>query len=180
MVNWCSIDSWAFLTLSKRLKRSETFRDSFFPSSLFFQLLPSPKPRPLSEPSHIIMTADARETQLSIPKDGKAAIFTQKGGPVAVKTQAVPQEKDLKPGEALVRVIYSGGEYLEMLFRNRREDSIVFALFWLGFALTFWLSSSMPHWSARNARRLACSKQTPIGWWSRRVSDTIESERKVA
>lgn len=60
------------------------------------------------------MPADVRETQLSIPKDGKAAIFTQKGGPVAVKTQAVPQEKDLKPGEALVRVIYSGGEFLEI------------------------------------------------------------------
>lgn len=54
------------------------------------------------------MAPDPRESALSIPKTHKVAIFTQKGGPVAVKEVPVPQQSDLKPGEALVRVIYSG------------------------------------------------------------------------
>jgi len=43
-----------------------------------------------------------------IPKEQKACIFRKQGGPVAIETLPVTQPKDLKPGEALVKVIYSG------------------------------------------------------------------------
>jgi len=43
-----------------------------------------------------------------IPKEQKACIFHKQGGPVAIETVPVIQPKDLKAGEALVKVIYSG------------------------------------------------------------------------
>lgn len=45
---------------------------------------------------------------MNIPKEQKACIFHNKGGPVSVETVPVIQPNDLKPGEALVRVKYSG------------------------------------------------------------------------
>ncbi|KAJ9477925.1 Alcohol dehydrogenase 3, mitochondrial [Pseudozyma hubeiensis] len=50
--------------------------------------------------------ADPREQQLNISGQNRVAIFDKKGGPVSVKD--VPIQRDLKRGEALVRVIYSG------------------------------------------------------------------------
>ncbi|PWN50398.1 GroES-like protein [Violaceomyces palustris] len=49
---------------------------------------------------------DPREKKLDVPGQHKAAIFDKKGGPVSVRT--VPVARELKHGEALVRVIYSG------------------------------------------------------------------------
>ncbi|EST07927.1 Alcohol dehydrogenase GroES-like protein [Kalmanozyma brasiliensis GHG001] len=50
--------------------------------------------------------ADAREQDLQISGQNRVAIFDKQGGPVSVKD--VPIQRDLKRGEALVRVIYSG------------------------------------------------------------------------
>lgn len=45
---------------------------------------------------------------MNIPKTQKAAIFHKKGGPVAIEEVPVIQPQELKAGEALVRVKYSG------------------------------------------------------------------------
>lgn len=45
---------------------------------------------------------------MDIPKEQKACIFHKKGGPVSVETVPVIQPSELKPGQALVRVQYSG------------------------------------------------------------------------
>lgn len=45
---------------------------------------------------------------MNIPKTQRACIFHKKGGPVAVEDVPVVQPQELKPGEALVRVKYSG------------------------------------------------------------------------
>ncbi|SJX62095.1 probable ADH1-alcohol dehydrogenase I [Sporisorium reilianum f. sp. reilianum] len=50
--------------------------------------------------------ADPREQQLQVSGQNRVAIFDKQGGPVSVKD--VPIQKELKRGEALVRVIYSG------------------------------------------------------------------------
>lgn len=52
------------------------------------------------------MTRDQRETQLQIPKTHKAAIVDKEGGEVSVREVKTPQQ--LKRGEVLVKVIYSG------------------------------------------------------------------------
>jgi propanol-preferring alcohol dehydrogenase len=44
----------------------------------------------------------------TIPQQQKAAVFHKKGGPVAVETVPVVQPNDLKSGEALVKLEYSG------------------------------------------------------------------------
>lgn len=43
-----------------------------------------------------------------IPTTAKRAIFYKTGGPVTVEDYQVPQQKDLKPGEALVKLEYTG------------------------------------------------------------------------
>jgi len=45
---------------------------------------------------------------MSIPKTQKAAVFHKKGGPVALEDIPVRDPAQLKPGEALVKVEYSG------------------------------------------------------------------------
>jgi propanol-preferring alcohol dehydrogenase len=45
---------------------------------------------------------------MTIPKTQKAAVFRQKGGPVRIEAVPVTQPEDLKVGEALVKVDYSG------------------------------------------------------------------------
>jgi len=70
----------------------------------------SPNPPPLSHstslPAYTHITMSKQD--MNIPKEQKACIFHQKGGPVKLETVPVIQPKDLKPGEALVRVQYSG------------------------------------------------------------------------
>lgn len=44
---------------------------------------------------------------LSIPKTQKVAIFEKHGGPVIIREGPVVQQKDLKPGEVLVKVRHS-------------------------------------------------------------------------
>lgn len=44
---------------------------------------------------------------LSIPRTQKVAIFEKNGGPVIVREGPVVQQKDLKPGEVLVKVWHS-------------------------------------------------------------------------
>lgn len=49
---------------------------------------------------------DPREQQLDVSGQNRVAIFDKQGGPVSIKD--VPVQKQLKRGEALVRVIYTG------------------------------------------------------------------------
>lgn len=49
---------------------------------------------------------DPREQQLEVSGQNRVAIFDKQGGPVSIKD--VPVQQQLKRGEALVRVIYSG------------------------------------------------------------------------
>ncbi len=49
---------------------------------------------------------DPREQQLEISGQNRVAVFDKQGGPVLIKD--VPIQQDLKRGEALVRVIYTG------------------------------------------------------------------------
>lgn len=49
---------------------------------------------------------DPREQQLNVSGQNRVAIFDKQGGPVSIKD--VPVQKQLKRGEALVRVIYTG------------------------------------------------------------------------
>ncbi|EPQ25949.1 uncharacterized protein PFL1_06404 [Pseudozyma flocculosa PF-1] len=53
-------------------------------------------------------TIDARESIHTIPTHHSAAVFEQHGGPVEIKMVATPTPRGLKPGEALVRLIYTG------------------------------------------------------------------------
>ncbi|KDQ07027.1 hypothetical protein BOTBODRAFT_149416 [Botryobasidium botryosum FD-172 SS1] len=48
------------------------------------------------------------ESDLSIPTRQKAALFRRQGGPVTVEEVPVVQPEELKPNQALVKVIYSG------------------------------------------------------------------------
>ncbi|KAK4702807.1 hypothetical protein P7C70_g3410, partial [Phenoliferia sp. Uapishka_3] len=46
---------------------------------------------------------------MSIPKTQTACVFTKHNGPIEVRTDhPVVQQKDLKPGEALVNIKYTG------------------------------------------------------------------------
>jgi len=47
-------------------------------------------------------------TDLSVPTTQKVAIFEKVGGPVVIKEAPVVQQKDLKPDQVLVKIIYSG------------------------------------------------------------------------
>jgi len=47
-------------------------------------------------------------SQVQIPTTAKGAFFHKQGGPVAVEDYKVTQPQDLKPGEVLVKVRYSG------------------------------------------------------------------------
>ncbi|KAJ1029295.1 hypothetical protein NDA13_002546 [Ustilago tritici] len=49
---------------------------------------------------------DPREQQLEVQGQNRVAIFDKQGGPVSIKD--VPIQRELKRGEALVRVIYTG------------------------------------------------------------------------
>ncbi|KAN0061220.1 alcohol dehydrogenase [Thecaphora frezii] len=49
---------------------------------------------------------DPRESRLDVPQSHRAAVFDQKGGPVELRHVAV--ERNLKRGQALVRLIYTG------------------------------------------------------------------------
>ncbi|KAJ1548692.1 alcohol dehydrogenase [Cladochytrium tenue] len=51
---------------------------------------------------------DPRETQFDIPKTHRAAVVDEPGGKVHIRDVPTPQPKDLKRGEVLVKVIYSG------------------------------------------------------------------------
>jgi len=48
------------------------------------------------------------KTDLSIPKTQKVAVFEKAGGPVEILEKPVVQESELKAGEVLVKVMYSG------------------------------------------------------------------------
>ncbi|KAF8602276.1 GroES-like protein [Ceratobasidium sp. AG-I] len=48
------------------------------------------------------------KTDLSIPKTQKVAIFEKAGGPIQILEKPVVQESELKAGEVLVKVMYSG------------------------------------------------------------------------
>lgn len=50
---------------------------------------------------------DVRETQLDVPATATKAIFRQKGGPIEF-VQYDPNKVELKPGEVLVRITYTG------------------------------------------------------------------------
>lgn len=48
------------------------------------------------------------KTDLSVPKTQKVAIFEKAGGPVQILEKPVVQPSELKAGEVLVKVMYSG------------------------------------------------------------------------
>ncbi|KAG8723076.1 alcohol dehydrogenase [Ceratobasidium sp. 395] len=48
------------------------------------------------------------KTDLTVPKTQKVAIFEKHGGPVQILERPVVQESELKAGEVLVKVMYSG------------------------------------------------------------------------
>lgn len=50
---------------------------------------------------------DVREQQLEVPVSATKAVFDQVGGPVKFVTYD-PSQVQLKPGEVLVRITYSG------------------------------------------------------------------------
>ncbi|SPO22191.1 probable ADH1 - alcohol dehydrogenase I [Ustilago trichophora] len=61
---------------------------------------------PAATTSRSPSTQDPREQQLEIKGQNRVAIFDKQGGPVSIKD--LPIQQNLKRGEALVRVIYSG------------------------------------------------------------------------
>jgi propanol-preferring alcohol dehydrogenase len=48
------------------------------------------------------------QEQYDIPATAKGAFFHKTGGDVGIEEYKVTQQKDLQPGEALVKVMYSG------------------------------------------------------------------------
>jgi propanol-preferring alcohol dehydrogenase len=60
---------------------------------------------PVSDP---LAPTVANELDFTIPRTQKIAQFDKHGGPVVIKEGPVTQQKDLKPGEILVKIIYSG------------------------------------------------------------------------
>ncbi|KAG9089364.1 alcohol dehydrogenase [Ceratobasidium sp. 392] len=48
------------------------------------------------------------QTDLTVPKTQKVALFEKAGGPVQIVERPVVQESELKAGEVLVKVMYSG------------------------------------------------------------------------
>jgi D-arabinose 1-dehydrogenase-like Zn-dependent alcohol dehydrogenase len=49
-----------------------------------------------------------QSTDLTVPKSQKAAVFEEWGKPVKVVERPVIQESELKPGQVLVKIMYSG------------------------------------------------------------------------
>ncbi|KAG8698663.1 hypothetical protein FRC11_014239, partial [Ceratobasidium sp. 423] len=47
-------------------------------------------------------------TDLAVPKTQKAAVYEEWGKPVKIVERPVVQESELKPGQVLVKIMYSG------------------------------------------------------------------------
>lgn len=62
----------------------------------------------MSAPVDPLAPTVKNELDFTIPLTQKIAHFVKKGGPMIVEQGPVTQQKDLKPGEVLVKIIYSG------------------------------------------------------------------------
>jgi D-arabinose 1-dehydrogenase-like Zn-dependent alcohol dehydrogenase len=58
------------------------------------------------------MASSHPATDLEVPRTQKAAIFEEAGKPVRIIEQPVVQASELRPGQVLVKIIYSG--YVEL------------------------------------------------------------------
>ncbi|CAE6382761.1 unnamed protein product [Rhizoctonia solani] len=56
----------------------------------------------------MVVTSKHPSTDLTVPKSQKAAVFEEWGKPVRIVERPVIQESELKPGQVLVKVMYSG------------------------------------------------------------------------
>ncbi|QRW22110.1 Zinc-binding dehydrogenase [Rhizoctonia solani] len=63
-------------------------------------------------------------TDLTVPKTQKAAIFEEWGKPVKIVERSVIQESQLKPGQVLVKIMYSGVCHTDLHFA-RADPSIM-------------------------------------------------------